>query len=67
MRPIEYSKALLAAMAYTGHTQEELARKIGISVDTLGRRLKHPERFTVRELEAADQVVKWRKFTQEVR
>lgn len=67
MRLIEYSRAILAAMVYTGHTREDLARKIGISVDTLGRRLKHPERFTVRELEAADQVVKWRKFTQEVR
>ena len=67
MRPIEYSRAILAAMVYTGHTREDLAREIGISADTLSRRLKRPECFTVRELEAADRAIKWRKFTQEVR
>ena len=62
MKPIEYTKAIRAGMAYTGHTQDQLARKMGISVDTLKRRLDHPDRFTVAELEAADRVVKWRQF-----
>ncbi len=60
----QYAKAIRAGMAYTGHTQDQLARKMGISTDTLKRRLDHPDRFTVGELEAAESVLKWSKFLQ---
>ena len=58
----KYARAIRAGMAYTGHTQETLARKMGISTDTLKRRLDHPGRFTIAELEAAERVVKWSEF-----
>lgn len=61
----EHAKAIRAALAYTGHTQEELARKMGISTDTLTRRMKTPGRFTLDELSAADKAVRWTHFLQE--
>ena len=61
----QYARAIRAGMAYTGHTQEDLARKMGISPETLKRRLDRPERFTIAELEAAERVLKWSKFLKE--
>ena len=57
-----YAKAIRAGMGYTGNTQEDLARKMGMSPSTLARRFDHPDRFTIAELEAAERVLKWSKF-----
>ena len=57
-----YARAIKAGMAYTGVTRQELADRIGIHLDTLGRKLKDPGGFTVRELEAADRAVRWTAF-----
>lgn len=57
-----YSSAIKAALAYTGRSREELARKMGIHVDTLGRKLKRPGSLTLDELIAADNAVKWSQF-----
>jgi len=57
-----YSKAIKAALAYTGQTREELARKMGCHVDTLGRKLRSPGTLTLAELIAADKAIKWSHF-----
>lgn len=54
-----YANAIRAAMAYTGQTQSELARRMGIHEDTLGRKLRKPRTFTLGDLIAADEAVGW--------
>lgn len=60
-------KAIRAGMAYTGHTQADLALKMGISEDTLRRKLRRPEDFKVSELIAADKAVRWTAFAKEAK
>ena len=56
-----YARAIKAAMAYTGQTQKDLARRMGIHEDTLGRKLRMPRTFTLGDLIEADKAVKWTK------
>lgn len=65
MNAAEVKRAIRAGMGYTGHTQQELARKMGISEDTLRRKLRNPVGFTLRELIAADNAVRWTAFIKE--
>lgn len=58
----DYARAIKAALAYTGKTQAELAERMGMHEDTLGRRLKRPGTFTVDELINADRAVKFERF-----
>lgn len=60
-------KAIRAGMAYTGHTQADLALKMGISEDTLRRKLRRPEGLTLGELIAADRAVRWTAFAKEAK
>ena len=62
-----YARAIKAGLAYTGVTREELARKMGIHIDTLGRKLKDPGGLTLRELEAADKTIRWSAFMGEAK
>ena len=57
-----YANAIRAAMAYTGQTQSELARRMGIHEDTLGRKLRKPRTFTLGDLIAADNAIGWKKI-----
>lgn len=57
-----YSRAIKAALAYTGQTREELATKMDIHPKTLGRKLRRPGTFTLDDLIAADRAVKWTAF-----
>ena len=57
-----YARAIRAALAYTGQTQAELAHRMGIHEDTLGRKLRRPGTFTVDELIDADRAVKFERF-----
>lgn len=61
------SKAIRAAMGYTGRTQSELAEMMEISEDTLRRKLRRPEDFKVGELIAADKAVRWTQFAKEAK
>ena len=61
------SKAIRAAMGYTGRTQSELAEMMEISEDTLRRKLRRPEDFKVGELIAADRAVRWTQFAKEAK
>lgn len=54
-----YARAIRAALAYTGQTQAELAQRMGIHEDTLGRKLRKPRTFTLGDLIAADEAVGW--------
>lgn len=67
MNAAAVSKAIRAAMGYTGHTQAELADRMGISEDTLRRKLRRPEDFKVGELIAADKAVRWTAFAKEAK
>lgn len=58
----EYAKAIRAALAYTGQTQSDLARRMGIHEDTLGRKLRKPRTFTLGDLIAADNAVGFSKI-----
>lgn len=58
----EYARAIRAALAYTGQTRAELAQRMGMHEDTLGRKLKRPGTFTVSELIDADLAVKFERF-----
>lgn len=58
----EYAKAIRAALAYSGRTQADLAERMGISADTLGRKLKHPQALTLLDLIQADELIKWTNF-----
>lgn len=58
----EYARAIRAALAYTGKTQAELAARMGMHEDTLGRKLKRPGSFTVEELINADRAVMFERF-----
>lgn len=60
-----YARAIRAGLAYTGTTRRELAAKMGLHYDTLGRKLKHPEGFTLSDLEKADRAVRWTAFMEE--
>lgn len=57
-----YAIAIRAALAYTGQTRAELAQRMGMHEDTLGRKLKRPGTFTVDELIDADRAVKFERF-----
>lgn len=57
-----YARAIRAALAYTGQTRAELAQRMGMHEDTLGRKLKRPGTFTVSELIDADRAVKFERF-----
>lgn len=61
------SKAIRAAIGYTGRTQSELAEMMEISEDTLRRKLRRPEDFKVGELIAADKAVRWTQFAKETK
>lgn len=54
-----YARRIKAAMAYTGQTRAELAQRMGIHEDTLGRKLRKPRTFTLGDLIAADEAVGW--------
>lgn len=56
-----YASAIRAAMAFSGQTQQDLARRMGIHEDTLGRKLRNPRTFTLGDLILADNAVKWTK------
>ena len=58
-------RSIFAGLAYTGKTQQELAQKLGISYNTLRRRLNSPDSFTKAELAAADKVIRWTAFVKE--
>lgn len=60
-RPEAYARAIRAGMSYTGQRQEDLARRMGIHKDTLGRKLRDPRNLTLGDLEKADAAVKWSK------
>lgn len=65
MKAASVRQAIIAAIAYTGHTQAELAYQMGISEDTLRRKLRRPERLTLGDLEKADKAVRWTAFAKE--
>ena len=57
--------AIRAGCAYTGVTQQELAKKMGIRPETLSRKMKG-RAFTEDELEIAQGVIKYRAFMEGV-
>lgn len=57
-----YARAIRAAMAFTGQTQQDLAKRMGIHEDTLGRKLKKPRTFTLGDLIEADKAVMFMRF-----
>ena len=57
-----YAKAIKAALAYSGQNRGELARRIGIHLDTLGRKLRRPETFTLGDLIRADREIRFTQF-----
>lgn len=57
-----YANAIRAALAYTGQTQSDLARRMGIHEDTLGRKLRRPRTFTLGDLIEADKAIGWKKI-----
>lgn len=65
MNAATVAKAIKAGMAYTGHTQAELAHRMGISEDTLRRKLRRPRSLTLGDLEEADKAVRWTAFAKE--
>ena len=58
----EYARAIRAALAYTGQTRAELAQRMGMHEDTLGRKLRRPGTFTLSELIDASRAVRFEKF-----
>ena len=63
-KPEVYAAAIRAGMAYTGQKQSDLAKRMGIHTDTLGRKLRNPRTFTLGDLIAADNAIKWTKHIQ---
>lgn len=61
-RAENYARAIRAAMAFTGQTQQDLAKRMGIHEDTLGRKLKKPRTFTLGDLIEADKAVMFMRF-----
>ena len=61
-RPETYAKAIKAALAYSGQSRGELARRMGIHYETLGRKLRSPETFTLGELTKADRILRFTQF-----
>lgn len=57
-----YARAIKAALAYTGQTREDLSRRMGIHLDTLGRKLRRPSTFTLGDLIEADKVIHFTQF-----
>lgn len=57
-----YARAIRAAMAFSGQTQQDLAKRMGIHEDTLGRKLRMPRTFTLGDLIEADKAVKFTRF-----
>lgn len=57
-----YARAIRAGMAYTGQKQSDLAKRMGIHEDTLGRKLRNPRTFTLGDLIEADNAVKFSRF-----
>lgn len=57
-----YARAIKAAMAFSGQTQQDLAKRMGIHEDTLGRKLRMPRTFTLGDLIEADKAVKFTRF-----
>lgn len=51
--------AINAGIAFTGVTRKELARKLGISYESLNRKLRAETHFDLPELERADTAVRW--------
>ena len=61
-RAENYARAIRAAMAFTGQTQQDPAKRMGIHEDTLGRKLKKPRTFTLGDLIEADKAVMFMRF-----
>lgn len=57
-----YAKAIRAALAYTGQTQEDLAKRLHIHKDTLGRKLRQPRSLTLGDIEDADKAIHFTYF-----
>ena len=57
-----YASVIRAAMAFSGQTQQDLAKRMGIHEDTLGRKLRMPRTFTLGDLIEADKAVKFTRF-----
>lgn len=62
-----YAAAIRAGMAYTGQKQSDLAKRMGIHEDTLGRKLRNPRTFTLGDLILADNAIKWTKHMEVMR
>lgn len=60
--PEAYAAAIKAAMSFTGQTQAQLAKRMGIHEDTLGRKLKSPRTFTLGDLIEADKAIRFTKI-----
>ena len=57
-----YSQAIKAALAFTGTTRQALADAMGVSLDTLGRRLKKPKTLTLDNMIKADLKIHFTRF-----
>ena len=66
-KPEVYARAIRTAMTGSGQKQSDLAKRMGIHEDTLGRKLKNPRTFTLGDLILADDAVKWTKYMEVVR
>lgn len=63
-----YAKAIKAALGYTGWSREQLAERMKIHIDTLGRKLnRDPGKLTLDELIRADSLIGWTLFLPERR
>ena len=55
-----YPARIAAGMRLTGVTQKQLAEKCGIRPETMSRKMKTPETFTLAEMEAIRATMGWR-------
>ena len=59
-----YANAIKAALAISGQSRGDLARRLGIHLDTLGRKLRRPESFTLGELIRADSEIRFMRLVE---
>ena len=54
-----YGRAIRAGLAFTGWTQAELAKRLGIAPETMSRKMRRPEMFTGAEIETIQRTFRW--------
>ena len=56
----EYTGRVKAALYMRGRTQKELAMRIGITPEALSRKMRNPDLFTGRDIEAIRDFMSWK-------